>query len=169
MYPLRAFRGFVPISGTPIPSSLSRYAFPVFCGGFVSATGLQTLSRWFCFCGGSVRLFLLWAGKKTADKHKQFGRDGVCDKPARPVPATNRPRPGKTRDRLWDKPAILCIITVKWPFCPICPWDGWGASVGRLSREGRQKKSWCVLCSFFLVADDDRWLLGKTSLAHCPS
>ena len=54
--------------------------------------------------------------KKKAYKHKHFGVFGTI------------------RDRAWDKwdPSLgqtgrfLLISTVKWPFCPVCPWEGWG-------------------------------------------
>ena len=42
-----------------------------------------------------------------------------------PVPGTNRPS---------------CVyFHGKLPFCPVCPWDGWGVVLGRLSRKGREK------------------------------
>ena len=51
---------------------------------------------------------------------------------------------------------FLFNSTVKSPFCPVCPWDGWGIVLGRLSRKGLEsEKCSCVfsaVCWFFFFA-----------------
>ena len=71
---------------------------------------------------------------------------------------------GTNQTRPWDKRATYpfdkltpslgkngcCLLrcTVNLPLCPVCPWDGWCLSVGRLSREGRQKDACVFLVSW---------------------
>ena len=64
-----------------------------------------------------------------------FGLDGVRETGPVPrtVPRTNQdPSLGQTG-------RFLLNSTVKSSFCPVCSWDVWGSSLGRLSRKGRQK------------------------------
>ena len=49
-----------------------------------------------------------------------------------PVPGTNRP--------------FLFNSTVKSPFCPVCPWDGWGFVPGTIVPQGPSQKCLCVFC-----------------------
>ena len=63
------------------------------------------------------------------------------------------PLPGTKWDPSLGQTGLsLFNSTVKSPFCPVCPWTGGGSSLGRLSREGRQKNVYvlCVYCFFFV-------------------
>ena len=79
-----------------------------------------------------------------------------------PFPGTNRaPSLGQTG-------RFLLKSTVKSLFCPVCPWNGWGSSLGRLSRKGRQKSVYvfCVYWFFFppkLSAAVHDFLCGRLS------
>ena len=69
------------------------------------------------------------------------------------VSGTNRNRPWDKRDPLpgtnWD-PSLgqtglfLFNSTVKSPFCPVCPWDGWGFVPGTIVPQGSSEKCLCV-------------------------
>ena len=86
------------------------------------------------------------SGTKKTNKHKHFRRDGVRDKQEPslgqmgPLPGTNRdPSQGQTGRFLFNS-------TVKSPFCPVCPWDGWGFVPGTIAPEGPSEKCLCVFC-----------------------
>ena len=71
---------------------------------------------------------------------------------------------GTNRNRPWDKwdpspgqsgtrhPSLrqtglsLFNSTVKSPFCPVCPWDGWGFVPGTIVPQGPAEKCLCVFC-----------------------
>ena len=91
-------------------------------------------------------------GQEKTNKHKHFGRDGVRDK--------HEPSLGQTGSLLgtnWD-PSLgqtglfLLNSTVKSPFCPVCPWDGWGFVPGTIVPQGRSEKCLCVFCLLVLFA-----------------
>ena len=82
---------------------------------------------------------LLRVGQEKANKHKHFGRDGVWDK-QEPSLGQTGPLPGTNWDPSLGQTGLsLLNSTVRSPFCPVCPWDGWGSSLGRLSHKGHQK------------------------------
>ena len=51
---------------------------------------------------------------------------------------------------------FLFNSTVKSPFCPVCPWDGGGSSLGRLSRKGRQKNVYVHVFYVYLFFSSPR-------------
>ena len=86
------------------------------------------------------------SGKEKTNKHKYFRRDGVRDKQEPslgqmgPLPRTKwDPSLGQTGLSLFNS-------TVKSPFCPVCPWDGWGFVPGTIVPQGPSEKCLCVLC-----------------------
>ena len=88
--------------------------------------------------------------KKKTNKHKHFGRDGVQDEPSLgqtgPFPGTNwDPSLGQTGLFLFNS-------TVKSPFCPVCPWDGWGFVPGTIVPQGPSEKCLCVFCLLVFFA-----------------
>ena len=71
------------------------------------------------------------------------------------VSGTNRNRPWDKRDPSlgtnWDLSLgqtglFLFNSTVKSPFCPVCPWDGWGFVPGTIVPQGPLEKCLCVFC-----------------------
>ena len=90
-----------------------------------------------------------WAlsvGKEKTNKHKHLRQDGVRDKQEPslgemgPLPGTKwDPSPGQTGLSLFNS-------TVKSPFCPVCPWDGWGFVPGTIVPQGPSEKCLCVFC-----------------------
>ena len=75
------------------------------------------------------------------------------------VSGTNRGCPWDKRNpsleqigtRPWDKPAVFCLFTstVKSPFCPVCPWDGWGFVPETIVPQGPSEKCLCVFRLLF--------------------
>ena len=91
------------------------------------------------------------SGKKKTNKHKHCGRDGVRDK-QEPSLGQRGPLPGTNSDpSLGQTGLFLLNSTVKALFCPVCPWDGWGSSLGRLSHKGRQKNVYVFFVYWFFV------------------
>ena len=94
---------------------------------------------------------LQWAseqlsGKKKTNKHKHFGRDGVRDK-QEPSLGQTGPLPGTYWDlSLGQAGLFLFNSTVESPFCPVCPWDGWGFVPGTIVPQGPSEKCLCVFC-----------------------
>ena len=77
--------------------------------------------------------------RRKPNKHKHFGWDGVRNK-QEPSLGQTGPLPGKNWDpSLGQTSRFLLNSTVRSPFCPLCPWDGCGSSLGRLSRKGHPK------------------------------
>ena len=66
---------------------------------------------------------------------------------------------GTNRNRPWDKwdPSLgqtglsLFNSTVKSPFCPDCPWDGWGFVPGTIVPQGPSEKCLCVSVYWFFA------------------
>ena len=46
--------------------------------------------------------------------------------------------------------------TVKSPFCPVCPWDGWGFVPGTIVPHRLSEKCLCVFCLLFFSLPSDR-------------
>ena len=75
------------------------------------------------------------------------------------VSGTNRNLPwdkqdpflGQTGTHARDKLAVFFLFSSTAPFCPVCPWDRWGLSLGRLSRKGRRQIN--VLFIAFLLPE----------------
>ena len=63
-----------------------------------------------------------------------------------PLPGTKwDPSLGQTSQTLFNS-------TVKSPFCPVCPWDGWGFVPGTIVPQGLSEKCLCVLCLLVFFA-----------------
>ena len=85
-------------------------------------------------------------GQEKNNKHKHFGRDGVRDK-QEPSLGQTGPLPGTNWDlSLGQAGFFLFKSTVKSPFCPVCPWDGWGFVPGTIVPQGPSEKCLCVFC-----------------------
>ena len=76
------------------------------------------------------------------------------------VSGTNRNRPwdkwdpssGQKRDPCLGQTGLsLFNSTVKSPFCPVCPWDGWGFVPGTIVPQGPSEKCICVFCLLFFL------------------
>ena len=79
---------------------------------------------------------------------------------------------GTNRNRPWDKwdlslgqtgtPSLgqtglsLFNSTVKSPFCPVCPWDGWGFVPGTIVPQGPAEKCLCVFCLLVFCSPQKR-------------
>ena len=86
------------------------------------------------------------AGKKKTNEQKHFRRDGVRDKQA-PSLGQMGPLPGTKWDPSLGQTGLsLFNSTVKSPFCPVCPWDGWGFVPGTIVPQGPSEKCLCVFC-----------------------
>ena len=84
--------------------------------------------------------------KKKTNKHKHFRRDGVGDK-QEPSLGQMGPLPGTEWDPSLGQTGLsLFNSTVKSPFCPVCPWDGWGFVPGTIVPQGPSEKCLCVFC-----------------------
>ena len=99
------------------------------------------------------------------------------------VSGTNRNRPWDKRDPSsrqigtcpWDKPAFFLFNSVKSPFCPVCPWDGWGFVPGTIVPQGPSEKCFCffLFIGFFFGPPNtgnfnfSLWLTGGLSQG-CP-
>ena len=96
-----------------------------------------------------VRFEPLFSGKKKTNKHKRFRRDGIRDK-QEPSLGQLGPLPGtKWEPSLGQTGLSLFNSTVESPFCPSCPWDGWGFVPGTIVPQGPSEK--CLLCFLFIV------------------
>ena len=75
------------------------------------------------------------------------GTNGTCPRDKMgPVPGTKwDPSLGQTGLSLFNS-------TVKSPFCPVCPWDGWGFVPGTIVPQGPSEKCLCVLCLLVFFA-----------------
>ena len=82
----------------------------------------------FHFPGHFVTHFGLEARNGSANAH--FGWDGVRDK--------RDPSFGQIEIRDTSRFLFNCSESVTSPFCPICPWDGWGS-------KGRQQMFMCFV------------------------
>ena len=72
-------------------------------------------------------------GTVFRDKHEpSLGQTGPLPDKLGPVPGTNG--------------LFLFNSTVKSPFCPVCPWDGWGFVPGTIVPQGPSEKCLCVFC-----------------------
>ena len=91
-------------------------------------------------------------GQEKTNKHKHFGRDGVRDK-HEPSLGQTGPLPGTNWDpSLGQTGLFLFNSTVKSPFCPVCPWDGWGFVPGTIVPQGPSEKCLCVFCLLVFFA-----------------
>ena len=91
-------------------------------------------------------------GQEKTKKHKHFWRDGARDK-HEPSPGQTGPLPGTNWDpSLGQTGLFLFDSTVKPPFCPVCPWDGWGFVPGTIVPQGRSEKCLCVFCLLVFFA-----------------
>ena len=91
-------------------------------------------------------------GQEKANKHKHFRWDGVRDK-QEPSLGQMGPLPGTKWDpSLGQTGLFLLNSTVKSPFCPVCPWDGWGFIPGTIVPQGPSEKCLCVLCLLFFCS-----------------
>ena len=80
------------------------------------------------------------------------------------------PSPGQIGTRPWDKPVFFFFLfnsTAKSPFCPVCPWDGWGLSLGQLSHKGGQKNVY-VFSAKVQLLPLSQLDLDKLELGGCP-
>ena len=60
------------------------------------------------------------------------------------------PLPGTKWDPSLGQTGLsLFNSTVKSPFCPVCPWDGWGFVPGTIVPQGPSEKCLCVFCLLF--------------------
>ena len=90
-----------------------------------------------------------YSGKKT-NKHKPFRRDGVRDK-QEPSLGQMGPLPGTKCDPSLGQTGLsLFNFTVKSPFCPVCPWDGWFVP-GTIVPQGPSEKCLCYMFIGFLL------------------
>ena len=108
---------------------------------------LKGLSLWRSL---SLSLTLFYSlsvfGKEKTNKHKHFRQDGVRDK-QEPSLGQMGPLPGTKWDPSLGQTGLsLFNSTVKSPFCPVCPWDGWGFVPGTIVPEGPSEKCLCVFC-----------------------
>ena len=102
---------------------------------------IRSPSWWWYMVGGP-----LFSGKKKTNKHKHFRRDGVRDK-QEPSLGQMGPLPGTKWDPSLGQTGLsLLNSTVKSPFCPVCPWDGWGFVPGTIVPQGPSEKCLCVFC-----------------------
>ena len=122
-----------------------------------------------------VRFEPFWLGKEKTNKHKHFGRDGVRDK-HKPSLGQTGPLPGTNWDPSLGQTGLsLFNSTVKSPFCPVCPWDGWGFVPGTIVPQGRSEKCLCVFCLLVFFRPQLTVISGKNlefgcdvkSLAFC--
>ena len=96
------------------------------------------------------------SGKKKTNKHKHFRRDGVRDK-QEPSLGQMGPLPGTKWDPSLGQTGLsLFNSTVKSPFCPVCPWDGWGFVPGTIVPQGPSEKCLCVFCLLVFFAPNLR-------------
>ena len=85
-------------------------------------------------------------GHEKTNKHKHFRQDGVRDKPE-PSLGQMGPRSGTKWDPSLGQTGLsLFNFTVKSPFCPVCPWDGWGFVPGTIVPQGPSEKCLCAFC-----------------------
>ena len=95
---------------------------------------------------------VLDSGKKKTNKHKHFRRDGLRDK-QEPFLGQMGPLPGTKWDPSLGQTGLsLFNSTVKSPFCPVCPWDGWGFVPGTIVPQGPSEKCLCVFCLLVFFA-----------------
>ena len=101
-------------------------------------------------------------GQKKTNKHKHFRRDGLRDK-QEPSLGQTGPLPGTNWDPSLGQTGLsLLNSTVKSPFCPVCPWDGWGFGPGTIVPQGPSEKCLCVFCLLgFFVPKEWLWLHGR--------
>ena len=86
------------------------------------------------------------SGKKKTNKHKHFRRDGVRDKQELSLGQMG-PLPGTKWDPSLGQTGLsLFNSTIESPFCPVCPWDGWGFVPGTIVPQGPSGKCLCVFC-----------------------
>ena len=91
------------------------------------------------------------SGKNNTNKHKHFRRDGVRDK-QEPSLGQMGPLPGTKWDPSLGQTGLsLFKSTVKSPFCPVCPWDGWGFVPGTIVPQRPSEKCLCVFCLLVFV------------------
>ena len=91
----------------------------------------------------------LYSGtKEKTNEHKHFGRTVFGTNRNRPWDKRG-PVPGTNRDLFLGQTGRFVLnSTANSPFCPGCPWDGQGSSLGQLSCKGRPEKWLYVLCLF---------------------
>ena len=123
-------------------------------------------------CGDRILRSCLQPGKRKTNKHKHCGRDGVRDK-HEPSLGQTGPVPGTNWDpSLGQTGLFLFNATVKSPFCPVCPWDGWGFVPGTIVPQGPSEKCLCVFCLLFFFAPnpegsrDSTFQLRSCALLH---
>ena len=93
----------------------------------------------------TISVRIVTRARKT-NKQKHFGRDGVRDKQELSLGQTG-PLPGTNWDpSLGQTGLFLLNSTVKPPFCPVCPWDGWGFVPGTIAPQGPSENCLCVFC-----------------------
>ena len=101
------------------------------------------------------------SGKKKTNKHKHFRRDGVRDK-QEPSLGQMGPLLGTKWDPSLGQTGLsLFNSTVKSPFCPVCPWDGWGFVPGTIVPQGPAEKCLCVFCLLVFFSPPKRWILNE--------
>ena len=92
------------------------------------------------------------------------------------VSGTNRNRPWDKRDpipgtnwgpSLGQTGRFLFNSTVKSPFCPVCPWDGWGFVPGTIVPQGPSEKCLCVFCLLVFFAPN--WSKEEIEVARLQS
>ena len=94
------------------------------------------------------------SGKKKTNKHKHFRRDGVQDK-QEPSLGQMGPLPGTKWDPSLGQTGLsLFNSTVKSPFCPVCPWDGWGFVPGTIVPQGPSEKWLCFMFIGFFCSQE---------------
>ena len=109
--------------------------------GSVAGQGVRNSWVFFWSMSGLLWFFLFFkSGKKKNNKHKHFRRDGVRDK-QEPSLGQMGPLPGTKWDPSLGQTGLsLFNSTVKSPFCPVCPWDGWGFVPGTIVPQGPSEK-----------------------------
>ena len=93
-------------------------------------------------------IFALTIGQEKNNKYKHFRRDGLWDK-QEPSPGQMGSLPGTKWDPFLGQTGLSLLNST--PFCPVCPWDGWGFVPGTIVPQGPSEKCLCVFC--LLVSD----------------
>ena len=101
--------------------------------------------------------------RKKTNKHKHFRQDGVRDK-QEPSLGQMGLLPGTKWDPSLGQTGLsLFNSTVRSPFCPVCPWDGWGFVPGTIVPQGPSEKCLCVFCLLVFFAPS-KWPFGSQAL-----
>ena len=105
-----------------------------------------------------------WSGKKKPININNLGGT-VSGTNGTPSLGQAGPCPGTNWDRPWNKPGrFLFTSTVKSPFCPVCPWDGWGFVPGTIVPQGPSENVYAFSVYWFFPPPN--WVKASAS-ASC--